>query len=236
MRLAHSRPDWPPDRRIWSACSSCRLPAACCGPAPTRRWPPTTPENPRSPAVWESPRLPPWRPHAPRPMRPPMPAPAGMRTPGSHLSNPYSQPDDRRIHMSTRPLPLALLATLWLPQTGIAQSADTPADESAIEQQTEQDIGTLQAELARIEAERQRLADQLAGSGNDNAAQIEQLSTQNIALRDRLAVMEELVDTQRSEEQRKWFTVGGATVALSLLAGWLLGRLGGGRKRNMWLN
>jgi hypothetical protein len=48
--------------------------------------------------------------------------------------------------------------------------------------------------------------------------------------------MEELVDTQRSEEQRKWFTVGGATVALSLLAGWLLGRLGGGRKRNMWLN
>lgn len=138
--------------------------------------------------------------------------------------------------MSNRPLILALLATLWLPQTGIAQSADTPADESAIEQQTEQDIGTLQAELARIEAERQRLADQLAGSGNDNAAQIEQLSTQNIALRDRLAVMEEQVDTQRSEEQRKWFTVGGATVALSLLAGWLLGRLGGGRKRNMWLN
>lgn len=138
--------------------------------------------------------------------------------------------------MSNRPLILALLATLWLPQTGIAQSADTPADESATEQQTEQDIGTLQAELARIEAERQRLADQLAGSGNDNAAQIEQLSMQNIALRDRLAVMEELVDTQRNEEQRKWFTVGGATVALSLLAGWLLGRLGGGRKRNMWLN
>lgn len=137
--------------------------------------------------------------------------------------------------MSNRPLILALLATLWLPQTGIAQSVDATTGEPTTEQQAEQDVGTLQAELARIEAERQRLADQLAG-GNDNAAQIEQLSTQNIALRDRLAVMEELVDAQRSEEQRKWFTVGGATVALSLLAGWLLGRLGGGRKRNMWLN
>src|SRR5690554_8121818 len=103
--------------------------------------------------------------------------------------------------MSNRPLILALLATLWLPQTGIAQSADTPADESAIEQQTEQDIGTLQAELARIEAERQRLADQLAGSGNENAAQIEQMRTQNIALRDSRAVMEELVYNQRSVEQ-----------------------------------
>src|SRR5690606_18303038 len=137
--------------------------------------------------------------------------------------------------MSNRPLILALLATLWLPQTGIAQSADTPAGESAIEQQTEQDIGTLQAELARIEAERQRLADQLAGGGHDNAAQIEQLSTQNIVLRDRLAAMEALVDGQRSEEQRARFTVGGATVAPRLLAGWLPGRLGGGRKRHMSL-
>lgn len=137
--------------------------------------------------------------------------------------------------MPNRPLIFALTAALWLPQTGIAQSVDATTGEPTTEQQAEQDVGTLQAELARIEAERQRLADQLAGS-NDNAAQIEQLSTQNIALRDRLAVMEELVDAQRSEEQRKWFTVGGATVALSLLAGWLLGRLGGGRKRNMWLN
>lgn len=34
--------------------------------------------------------------------------------------------------MSNRPLILALLATLWLPQTGIAQSADTPADELSL--------------------------------------------------------------------------------------------------------
>src|SRR5690606_1230191 len=102
------------------------------------------------------------------------------------------------------------------------------------QQQTVQDLGTLQAELARVEAERQRLADELARGGDSE--RLEQLNAQNIILRDRLAAQEQFHDTQRAEEQRKWFMVGGSTVALSLLAGWLLAQLGGRRKRNMWLN
>ena len=132
---------------------------------------------------------------------------------------------------------LALLTALWLPLPALAQSAnDTVIEEpsAASEQEAEQDVGTLQAELARVEAERQRLEQALAG--NDNRAQLEQLNAQNLALRDRLSAMEEVADTQRKDEQRKWFITGGSTVALSLLAGWLLAQLGGRRKRNMWLN
>ena len=73
---------------------------------------------------------------------------------------------------------LALLAALWLPLPTLAQPVDTA------EQETEQDIGTLQAELARVEAERQLLADELAG-GVDRE-QLEQLSAQNTDLLDRL--------------------------------------------------
>lgn len=123
---------------------------------------------------------------------------------------------------------LALLAALWLPLPTLAQPVDTA------EQETEQDIGTLQAELARVEAERQLLADELAG-GVDRE-QLEQLSAQNTDLLDRLSVMQEVVANQRKNDQRKWFIVGASTVAVSLLTGWLLAQLGGGRKRSMWLN
>lgn len=132
---------------------------------------------------------------------------------------------------------IVLLAALTLPPSALAQTTEPAAEQPAtvpIEQQTAQDIGTLQAELARVEAERQRLADELARGGD--RGQMEQLGAQNLALRDRLAAMEELSDRQRADEQRKWFIVGGSTVALSLLAGWLLAQLGGRRKRNMWLN
>ena len=140
--------------------------------------------------------------------------------------------------MPTRTAALALLAALWLPLPLLAQSADTdvPADQpnNVIEQQNEQDVGTLQAELSRVEAERQALADELAN--DSSAAQLEQVNEQNLVLRDRLAAMEEVADHLRKDEQRKWFIVGASTVAISLLAGWLLARLGGGRKRSMWLN
>lgn len=128
---------------------------------------------------------------------------------------------------------LALLTVLWLPLTAPAQAVDTDAGEDAVV--AEQDIGSLQAELARVEAERQRLADALANN-DANASQVEQLNAQNLSLREQLSTMEEIAYSQRKNEQRKWFIVGGSTVAFSLLAGWLLAQLGGRRKRDMWLN
>ncbi|MFA5678450.1 MAG: hypothetical protein WC953_08610 [Pseudomonas sp.] len=133
---------------------------------------------------------------------------------------------------------LALLAALCLPLSALAQSAaDSEADDvisAATEQEAEQDAGVLQAELARVEAERQRLADALVST--DNSVQLEQLTAQNLALRDRLTTMEEVAENGRKDAQRKWFIVGGSTVAISLLTGWLLAQVGGRRKRNMWLN
>ena len=135
--------------------------------------------------------------------------------------------------MSIRPSMLPLLGILLLPLPLLAQPADTPAEpEAAVA--GEQDVGTLQAELAKVEAERQRLADELANSVD--STQVERLTEQNLALRDRLSAMEQLADSRHEEQQRKWFIVGASTVALSLLAGWLLAQLGGRRKRNMWLN
>lgn len=135
--------------------------------------------------------------------------------------------------MSRIPI-LALLTVLWLPLSAPGQTVDTQTEEEAAAV-TEQDIGNLQAELARVEAERQRLADVLASTSTDTS-QLEQLSAQNLALREQLSTMEEVVYSQRKNEQRNWFIVGGTTVALSLLAGWLLAQLGGRRKRDMWLN
>lgn len=131
---------------------------------------------------------------------------------------------------------LALLAILCLPLPALAQSADT-ADEPAeafADQPDEQTIGTLQAELAQLEAERQRLADALAAGAD--SMRMERLTVENRDLQEQLSVMQNMVDVQQKDEQRKWFIVGGATVAASLLLGWLLAQLGGRRKRSMWLN
>lgn len=131
---------------------------------------------------------------------------------------------------------LALLAILCLPLPALAQSADT-ADEPAeafADQPDEQTIGTLQAELAQLEAERQRLADALAAGAD--SMRMERLTVENRDLQEQLSVMQDMVDVQQKDEQRKWFIVGGATVAASLLLGWLLAQLGGRRKRSMWLN
>lgn len=134
--------------------------------------------------------------------------------------------------MTFRPSLLPLLAVLLLPLPLHAQQADTAV--SSPTPTAEQDVGTLQAELAKVEAERQRLADELANAADH--AEVERLNRQNLALRDRLAAMEELAQQIQQEQQRKWFMVGGATVAGSLLLGWLLAQLGGRRKRNEWLN
>lgn len=131
---------------------------------------------------------------------------------------------------------LALLAILCLPLPALAQSADT-ADEPAeafADQPDEQTIGTLQAELAQLEAERQRLADALAAGAD--SMRMERLTVENRDLQEQLSVMQDMVDVLQKDEQRKWFIVGGATVAASLLLGWLLAQLGGRRKRSMWLN
>lgn len=138
--------------------------------------------------------------------------------------------------MSNRTPLLLLLTALALPLPGQAQPTEPAVEGAQVsdEQQADPDLGTLQAELARVEAERQRLADELARDGGSD--RLEQLKAQNIILRDRLAAQEELNDTRYAEEQRRWFMVGGSTVALSLLVGWLLARLGGRRKRDMWLN
>ena len=134
--------------------------------------------------------------------------------------------------MSLRPSLLPLLAALLLPLSLQAQQADAPVDPQT--PTAEQDIGTLQAELAKVEAERQRLADELANAADH--AEVERLGRQNLALRDRLAAMEEVAQRNQQEQQRKWFIVGGATVTGSLLLGWILAQLGGRRKRSEWLN
>lgn len=137
--------------------------------------------------------------------------------------------------MPTRPSILALLAVLCLPLPGLAQTdgPDEPAD-AVTEQSDEQAIGNLQAELAQLESERQRLADALAAGAD--SMRLERLTEENVDLQEQLSVMQDIIDNQRKDEQRKWFIVGASTVAASLLAGWLLAQLGGRRKRSMWLN
>ena len=140
--------------------------------------------------------------------------------------------------MPTRTSILALLAILCLPLPSLAQTANTEVtdepDELVSEHSDELNVGILQAELAQLEAERQRLADTLA-AGADRQ-QLEQLAAQNSDLQDQVATLQAVVDQQRKETQHTWFMVGGSTVAISLLAGWLMAQFGGRRKRNMWLN
>jgi hypothetical protein len=103
-----------------------------------------------------------------------------------------------------------------------------PADPDA-----EQDAGVLQAELARVEAERQRLEDELAGG---QPQRLEQLEVENTALRERLDESERASALRREEDRQRWFIIGGSTVAISLLVGLILGRSGGRNRRREWLN
>ena len=73
-----------------------------------------------------------------------------------------------------RPFTLALMLC-GLVNAATAQTADTVPETVAPETapsataNSQQDIGTLQAELASVEAERQRLADQLAAGGESES-------------------------------------------------------------------
>ncbi|OWL91331.1 hypothetical protein B7O88_03315 [Halopseudomonas aestusnigri] len=120
-----------------------------------------------------------------------------------------------------------------------AQTADTAPETVAPETapsataNSQQDIGTLQAELASVEAERQRLADQLAAGGESE--EISQLQEENQQLRaDNLAARME-AQSRLVAQQQRWFLVGGLTVAGSLLLGFMLAKLGR-QKRREWLN
>ncbi len=122
----------------------------------------------------------------------------------------------------------ALLCTQAIAEENAAQPESPPSANA-------QDVGVLQAELARVEAERQQLAEQLAG-GNDSNLELQRLREENQNLRAR-QLDAELGARARLEEQRQqWFIIGGATVAGSLLLGFLLARMGGRRKRSEWLN
>lgn len=104
------------------------------------------------------------------------------------------------------------------------------ANESASQQQ---DLGTLQAELAKVEAERQRLADQLAGSAQSES--LKQLQEENQQLRNSNQAARLRAQTELVQQRQRWFLVGGLTVAVAMLLGFMLAK-GGRRKRNEWLN
>lgn len=123
-----------------------------------------------------------------------------------------------------------LLCCLSFPALVYAQEGAEIEGEAAT---SEQDLGVLQAELARIEAERQRLADELATGAHQ---QLEQLEQENQALRAERDEADLQAVALMEEQRQKWFLIGGATVAGSLLLGFLAGKAGGGRRRKEWLN
>jgi Skp family chaperone for outer membrane proteins len=96
-----------------------------------------------------------------------------------------------------------------------------------------EDLGVLQEELARVEAERQRLADELAGG---NADLLQQAREQNRVLREQLQETDLLAAAQREEQRQRWFMIGGGTVAGALLVGFIIGRSGRRGQRREWLN
>jgi hypothetical protein len=127
---------------------------------------------------------------------------------------------------------VALLLTSSLLAGAPASAQVVPPTEPA-ETTTDLDVGVLQAELARVEAERQRLEEELAGG---EPRRLEQLELENQSLRERLVQGEEALASQREDERQRWFMIGGATVGGSLLLGLLLGKSGGRRRRREWLN
>ncbi|PKM30303.1 MAG: translation initiation factor 2 [Gammaproteobacteria bacterium HGW-Gammaproteobacteria-11] len=96
------------------------------------------------------------------------------------------------------------------------------------------DIGALQAELASVEAARQALEDQLKATTNSDL--IERLEQENQALRERQADQTAILPAALEQDRQQWFLIGGITVFASLLIGFILARLGGGRRRREWLN
>lgn len=126
---------------------------------------------------------------------------------------------------------LALVAFLMLSTYAVAQEPIAPAsDDNAT---TETDLGTLQAELARVEAERQGLAQRLANSADNT--ELQKLREANRALQNRQIEDDVQAQSLLEKQRQQWFMIGAGTVLISLLLGFALAR-GNKRKRNEWIN
>ncbi|KAA0696060.1 hypothetical protein DT594_01455 [Halopseudomonas laoshanensis] len=134
--------------------------------------------------------------------------------------------------MSRPILALLLLGCLSSPSLSLAQEPPTTSVPEPEDVST--DIGTLQAQLAQVEAERQRLAEQLE-TGTD-AELLERLQEQNRELLDARAQTDMQADALLEAQRQEWFMIGGATVLASLVIGFLLANMGRRGKRNEWLN
>lgn len=130
----------------------------------------------------------------------------------------------------SRPFISAALLACCLAST-LAGAQALPETESS--ENAEQDLGVLQAELARTEAERQRLEEELASG---DFQRLDMLEQQNSDLREALAEAELERSGQLEQERQRWYMIGGATVGGSLLLGFLVGKMGGRRRRKEWLN
>lgn len=130
----------------------------------------------------------------------------------------------------SRPFISAALLTCCL-ASSLAGAQVLPETESV--ENGEQDLGVLQAELARTEAERQRLEEELASGDHQRLDLLEQ---QNSELQAALAQAELERSGRMEEERQRWYMIGGATVGGSLLVGFLVGKIGGRRRRKEWLN
>ncbi|MAG64601.1 hypothetical protein [Pseudomonas sp.] len=126
----------------------------------------------------------------------------------------------------------AVFGSILLAQPALAQEPAGSATQTVDSTQA-QDIGTLQAELARVEAERQRLADQLDGGAQGE--RVEQLQSENQQLRNDNQAARLDAQARLITQQQRWFLIGGLSVAASMLLGFVLARMGR-QKRREWLN
>ncbi|PBK04914.1 hypothetical protein CNQ84_07125 [Pseudomonas abyssi] len=125
-----------------------------------------------------------------------------------------------------------MFGSILLAQPALAQEPAGSATQTEDSTQA-QDIGTLQAELARVEAERQRLADQLDGGAQGE--RVEQLQSENQQLRNDNQAARLDAQARLITQQQRWFLIGGLSVAASMLLGFVLARMGR-QKRREWLN
>ena len=126
----------------------------------------------------------------------------------------------------------AVFGSILLAQPALAQEPAGSATQTEDSTQA-QDIGTLQAELARVEAERQRLADQLDGGAQGE--RVEQLQSENQQLRNDNQAARLDAQARLNTQQQRWFLIGGLSDAASMLLGFVLARMGR-QKRREWLN
>ena len=110
---------------------------------------------------------------------------------------------------------LILAGCLALPATVLAQQPATTDSEPAIAPaaQEQTDVGTLQAELARVEAERQDLAQRLAGSVDTQ--ELQRLRETNQELQNRQIENDVRARALLERQRQQWFMIGGGTVLVS---------------------